>query len=145
MRWFVIVLFLIVTNGFSQQYQVIFTHDVAGNRIRRHIVQTLNILSTDSISHDSIIANRKNIIDDSLLIIQVGPNPTEKLITIRINNSKSSTGFQYAVYTIYGQMILYKKSSIDIATCSFMDFRSGSYILQIMVNGITRRVKIVKI
>ncbi|MDR0560369.1 MAG: T9SS type A sorting domain-containing protein [Prevotellaceae bacterium] len=136
-----------------------YNYDASGNRTKRYVPVATKSRSTDTALYKPAADSSaiKNI-DDSYgdvpaletgeksdeLDVKVYPNPTSETLEVEIINLKTNGKAQLEIYTFAGQLIkridrVQSRQIIDLSDCA-----SGIYLLQIIADGKTVSVKIIK-
>jgi hypothetical protein len=68
------------------------------------------------------------------------PNPVEGILTVAY--SETIQGIQ--VYNMLGQMVYNKSTNASTVTLDMVNMATGTYIMEVTVNGITKNVKVIK-
>jgi hypothetical protein len=68
------------------------------------------------------------------------PNPVEGILTVAY--SETIQGIQ--VYNMLGQMVYNKSTNASTVTVDMVNMATGTYIMEVTVNGITKNVKVIK-
>ena len=118
---------------YSQQLS--YTYDAAGNRISRTIVLGLKSADVQKQEFTETIARKE---------IKIYPNPVESLLSVSIAGYDAGIVSECFVYNMAGALIKREKISGEITTLDMSSFSSGTYVLQISVNGEKSVWKIVK-
>lgn len=116
---------------------------------------TLTAVATDNNGAQTTSATKTIIVSDPVIGLNelsasasllVYPNPATDLITIEINNLTSGVA-TYSIYDVIGNVILNKNlGNIDVNYQEKLDvssFKSGQYILELLMNGVVSTKKII--
>lgn len=138
------ILFAGISYGFTQT-SVSFTYDEAGNRITRTINGTLflsppdsegNETQTQELVHKDLFAN---------LELRIFPNPTQGELRIHILGLEEGQRYHLKVLSLSGKVLKSLENRLD-AGCvlNISGFKSGTYLLEIQIDGISKFWKIIK-
>ena len=138
------ILFLSLSYAFAQA-TVLFTYDAAGNRITRTINGKLNLTPPSSgenevkqqeLVHKDLFAN---------LEIRIFPNPTRGELRIDIAGLKEEQKYHLKVLNLSGKVLKSLENLKDVShTLNISGFKSGTYLLEIQIDGIQEYWKIIK-
>ncbi len=133
-----ISLLLLSSMAFSQEYELIYTYDEAGNRIKRETVelksQTANQV-LDSVMVQETLKDYK---------ITIAPNPTIGNLNITINGQTAFEQSQLSIYAMDGTLV---KRIEPVKQTNYINLRNqppGMYILRVLINGNLQTWKIIK-
>jgi len=115
--------------------QLSYTYDAAGNRISRTIVLGLKNADVQQQEFTETIAKKE---------IKIYPNPVESFLTVSIAGFGDDIVSEYLIYNLAGAQVKREKISGELTTVDMSSFSSGTYVLQISVNGEKSVWKIVK-
>lgn len=115
--------------------QLSYTYDAAGNRISRTIVLGLKNADVQQQEFTETIAKKE---------IKIYPNPVESFLTVSIAGFGDDIVSEYLIYNLAGAQVKREKISGELTTLDMSSFSSGTYVLQISVNGEKSVWKIVK-
>jgi len=115
--------------------QLSYTYDAAGNRISRTIVLGLKNADVQQQEFTEIIAKKE---------IKIYPNPVESFLTVSIAGFGDDIVSECFIYNLAGTLVMREKISGELTTLDMSSFSSGTYVLQISVNGEKSVWKIVK-
>ncbi|MBL0013013.1 MAG: T9SS type A sorting domain-containing protein [Flavobacterium sp.] len=99
-----------------------------GNNINKNIPQSVNCPNLDIMSIE--------LLDDSFSIY---PNPTKDFLNI--NNSKKIQISKIIIYDLLGQIISIKNIYENV---NIQGLKSGMYIIEILSEGISKKIKFIK-
>ncbi len=133
-----ISLMLLSSMAFSQEYEVNYIYDEAGNRIKRETVelksQTANQV-LDSVMVQETLKDYK---------ITIAPNPTIGNLNITINGQTAFEQSQLSIYAMDGTLV---KRIEPVKQTNYINLRNqppGMYILRVLINGNLQTWKIIK-
>jgi len=165
MRTIILILsaFWLLSNVlFAQSVQVSFGYDTNGNRISKTIIlgtvihQVNNntdstLINNNETSHAKQLADSKkfnnDIYNDNVdkAEIEIAPNPTTGTLLITVKNIYENISGNLIVYDLNGK-IVFSKSNIENSNfINISHCMSGTYILNISINGTLSKWKILKI
>ncbi len=131
-------LLLISSMVYTQEYEVQYTYDEAGNRIKRETVelksQTANQV-LDSVMVQETLKDYK---------ITIAPNPTIGNLNITINGQTAFEQSQLSIYAMDGTLV---KRIEPVKQTNYINLRNqppGMYILRVLINGNLQTWKIIK-
>jgi len=139
MKIFIVFFFALFSFFFAQGQtkKVVYSYDLAGNRIKREIVMQVQVKST--VVEEKVYTER--LAEASLHIY---PNPTEGLLKIELKNVPFDQKATFMLYDMTGQLIL-KKVNVSVSEeINISDKPSGTYILKISSGEIQSEWKIIK-
>ena len=142
----VIVGILLASISFSfAQISVSFDYDNAGNRITRTINGML-FLSPPSSGENEVKQQElvhKDLFDN--LEIRIFPNPTHGELRINILGLEENQMYHLKVLNLSGKVLKSLENLKDFShTLNISDFKSGTYLLEIQIDGIPEYWKIIK-
>lgn len=133
---FTVIIFTVLT--FTQSQNIKYSYDASGNRIKREII----IARSNSLIQD----NQNDPIEELLSekTIRIYPNPTKGNLAVEIEEYDYSTKGYINIYNLKGQLILKmdilnRTTEIDISSQA-----SGTYIMNLDVDGQKSTWKIIK-
>ena len=143
-RIFVIVLFTVFfISAHSQNPQLKYEYDNAGNRISRVIVFDKKSQTNN--------ADTSNVVDVPLITewldknkIEVYPNPTSGVLRVEINNITEPVSGKMAIYSIEGKMLDHYETIHKSTRIDFSQYSDGIYLFRISFNGKSCEWKIIK-
>jgi len=112
-----------------------YTYDAAGNRISRTIVLGLKNADVQQQEFTETIAKKE---------IKIYPNPVESLLSISITGYDAGIVSECFIYNMAGAVLKREKISGELTTLDMSSFSSGTYVLQILIDGEKSVWKIVK-
>jgi len=119
------------------QQRVVYSYDLAGNRIEREIVIDPQIRTTE----DKIVEYTEKIAEASLHIY---PNPTEGLLKIELRNIPEKQKIDIRLYDMKGNLILNRNDVSSPYEIDINDRPSGIYLLKVVSGELKTEWKIIK-
>ncbi len=115
--------------------QLSYSYDAAGNRISRTIYLGLKSADVQQPEFTETIAKKE---------IKIYPNPVESLLSVSIAGLGNETVSECLIYTLAGALVKREKIRSELTTLDMSSFSSGTYVLQILIDGEKSVWKIVK-
>jgi hypothetical protein len=128
---------LTVTIVYSQNLQVEFTYDNAGNRTSRQIV---------SLNKSTYLSDTISILEDHLegRTVKLYPNPTYGLLTMEISSLKADEKVMVLVTDMNGHILLKEAQTTSSFKIDLTSRSKGFYILSATIGNERREWKIIK-
>lgn len=132
---FVICCLLVTTAVYSQQY-LSYEYDDAGNRISRTIF----------LGSKSAAVQQQEEIKETIAMqeIKIYPNPVESILSVSVTGFDNTISGEYFIYNLTGGLLERDKITSEHTTLDLSSFSSGTYLLQILINGEKTVWKIIK-
>lgn len=118
---------------FSQQLN--YAYDDAGNRICRTISLGLKSANAHQNEFTETIAKKE---------VKIYPNPVEGLLSVSISGFDDGIVSELSIYNIAGNLVKRVKITDKLTPLDMSSLSSGTYVLQISINGEKSVWKIVK-
>jgi len=115
--------------------QLSYTYDDAGNRISRTILLGLKSADIEQQEFTETIAKKE---------IKIYPNPVESLLSVSIAGYDAGIVNECFIYNMAGAILKREKISGELTILDMSSFSSGTYVLQILIDGEKSVWKIVK-
>jgi len=173
-KFTLIITFIIISiNAFAQGggvYQIKFSYDNAGNRVRREIILQIksqqqndslqppaNDTVASSVNLDSSAYDQQDetgisdtngtsqyadMLGDQQIVIY--PNPTTGRLQVKITPFNTEIPAEITVYDLQGRLILEKSCTSELTIVDFSKFTTASYILKVRLADKQSEWKIVK-
>lgn len=132
---FVICCLLVTIVVNSQQY-LSYAYDDAGNRISRTIFlgsKSAAVQQQEEIKE--IIATQE---------IKIYPNPVESILSVSVTGFDNTISGDYFIYNLTGGLLKREKIKSEHTILDLSSFSSGTYLLQVLINGEKAVWKIIK-
>ena len=134
------VILVCVTLQVYAQQSLSYAYDAAGNRIGRTIVLETRASKalqnqTDSIFFHEMLAEKQ---------LKIYPNPVLSELTLSITGYQSSMSGEFSILTLGGALLKKGKIQSEKTIINMGSYQSGTYILNIQLNGQPTSWKIIK-
>jgi hypothetical protein len=142
----VIVSILLVSISYNfAQTSVSFTYDDAGNRETRIINGKLFFTTPSSVENE---VKQQELVHKDLftnLELKIFPNPTQGELRINIQGLEEDQMYHLKILSLSGKPLQSVENIKDFNyTLNITDFKSGTYLLEIQIDGISKFWKIIK-
>lgn len=135
MKKLVILLCGLMATIVVNSQQLSYSYDAAGNRISRTIFLGLKSADGQQQEFTETIAKKE---------VKIYPNPVESLLSVSIEGFGNETVSECLIYTLAGTLVKREKIRGGLTTLDMSSFSSGTYVLQILIDGEKSVWKIVK-
>jgi hypothetical protein len=132
----------------GEQPAISYKYDLSGNRTSKNIISLKSATGSSSPSTPEQPANsvpedpyKDNVGGHTILIY---PNPVESELTINIDGLEENTKGTIKVFDQSGRLVLIKEQPLESNTLDFKALSSGSYFVNITIDGKITRWKIIK-
>jgi hypothetical protein len=121
-----------IDNATSQSFTPIINGDYSCEITQNNCTVISNIITIISLSNDTFESLQNKT--------KLYPNPSSDVITISFNGKSEGN---YTILNTLGQTVLTGKGNTE--KISILNLKTGHYILQMKINGVTENIKFVKI
>ena len=138
MRKSLLLLSILYVLTLNAQQKLSYAYDSAGNRISRTIVMTArnaNVGMQEDMFFEEHIADKQ---------LKIYPNPVKEQLTIEIPGHDSTEKAEYILLNMSGAVLKRDRISSEITTVDMNRFVTGTYVLNIIINGERTVWKIIK-
>lgn len=123
-------------NSYCQTQSFTYSYDASGNRTER----VINLLkSSNNKSQQEIELNISETTG-----IKIYPNPTKGLLKINIRGYENGTQFNFKLFDIEGTELISKETGESQIELNLSDYKSGIYILHLLIEDQIFKWKIIK-
>lgn len=133
-----LLILLLMSISANAQQKLSYAYDSAGNRVSRTIVMTAR---NENVDMEEDMFFEEHIADKQLKIY---PNPVKEQLTIEITGHDSTEKAEYILLNMSGAVLKRDRISSEITTVDMNRFVTGTYVLNIIINGERTVWKIIK-
>lgn len=137
---FFITIMMLIGYQFASGYEIKFSYDMSGNRIKRELVA------------DSVLEQQKHKILKKIGSVEmtsdkisVTPNPTDGQFRIYLNNLGIKGRCDISIYSYSGQVLFQKSYNENEIDVNISSFSAGAYLLLIKIDNDLYTKKIIKL
>lgn len=125
---FVVILFAFMQLPSFAQYELGYTYDAAGNRIKRELLLGKSQTRAKR-GLNEFQDNYTDRLDKQL--IKISPNPTHGIIRVHIDRYSNDEQYVISVYTVGGEQVFYSGMVEETTDVDLSGRPNGIYLLKI--------------